>query len=122
MRRVAPFQLQNIHRVAFLSAHGGTWETFSSTSGTEKKGPDNQFPEIEKTNPNTIITKEDLEKEVLLAAQNGFAVDYEEEFKGQVCVGAPCLEKMPDLLAPYGWSHPRVVCYPRKIFKKLPKR
>ena len=46
-----PFQLQNIHRVTFLPAHGGTWETFSSTSGTEEKDQDNQFPEIEKTNP-----------------------------------------------------------------------
>ena len=48
---------------------------------------------LKKLTPNTIITKEDLEKEVLLAAQNGFAVDYEEEFKGQVCVGAPVLGK-----------------------------
>ena len=48
---------------------------------------------LKKLTPNTIITKGDLEKEVLLAAQNGFAVDYEEEFKGQVCVGAPVLAK-----------------------------
>ena len=92
MRRVAPFQLQNIHRVAFLLAHGSTRETFSSTSGTEEKDQDNQFPEIEKTNPQYDHHQRRFRKRSI-AAQNGFAVDYEEEFKGQVCVGAPVLGK-----------------------------
>jgi DNA-binding IclR family transcriptional regulator len=53
---------------------------------------------LEKFTPNTITTKEGLEKEVLKAAQDGYAVDYEEEFKGQVCVGAPVLGKNAKLI------------------------
>ena len=75
---------------------------------------------LKRLTANTIVTKEGLEKEVSLAVQNGFAVDYEEEFKGQVCVGAPVLGKMPPLLVPCGWSHPRAGC-PKKSFRNSPK-
>jgi DNA-binding IclR family transcriptional regulator len=53
---------------------------------------------LKKFTPHTITTKEGLEKEVLKAAQDGYAVDYEEEFKGQVCVGAPVLGKNAKLI------------------------
>ena len=53
---------------------------------------------LKRLTANTIVTKEGLEKEVSLAVQNGFAVDYEEEFKGQVCVGAPVLGKNASLV------------------------
>ena len=53
---------------------------------------------LKRLTANTIVTKEGLEKEVTLAVQNGFAVDYEEEFKGQVCVGAPVLGKNASLV------------------------
>ena len=53
---------------------------------------------LKKLTANTIITKQELEKEVLVAAQNGFAIDYEEEFIGQVCVGAPVLGKNAKLV------------------------
>ena len=53
---------------------------------------------LEKFTPQTITTREGLEQEVLQAAQDGYAVDYEEEFKGQVCVGAPVLGKNAKLI------------------------
>ena len=53
---------------------------------------------LKKFTPQTITTKQDLEREVLKAAQDGYAVDYEEEFKGQVCVGAPVLGKNAKLI------------------------
>ena len=53
---------------------------------------------LNKLTPNTITTKEGLEKEILKASQDGYAVDYEEEFKGQVCVGAPVLGKNAKLI------------------------
>ena len=46
-----PFSFRISTGLRFSSAHGGSWETFSSTSGTEEKDQDNQFPEIEKINP-----------------------------------------------------------------------
>ena len=53
---------------------------------------------LEPFTPHTITSKEILEKEVMQAAQNGYAVDYEEEFKGQVCVGSPVLGKNAKLI------------------------
>ena len=53
---------------------------------------------LKRLTANTIVTKEGLKQEVSLAVQNGFAVDYEEEFKGQVCVGAPVLGKNASLV------------------------
>ena len=53
---------------------------------------------LKKFTSHTITTTEALDKEVLKAAQEGYAVDYEEEFKGQVCVGAPVLGKNAKLI------------------------
>lgn len=53
---------------------------------------------LEKLTPSTITTPEELEKEVRQAGQNGYAVDYEEEIKGQVCVGAPVLGRNAKLV------------------------
>ena len=68
--------------VCFL--HSSTRKTFSGTLEIKKS---QDYGWISCTTPQTITTKQDLEREVLKAAQDGYAVDYEEEFKGQVCVG-----------------------------------
>ena len=68
-------------------------ESFSCSFGPEEKDQDNQFSEIEKVNPQYNHHQRRFGKRGITSRQNGFAVDYEEEFKGQVCVGAPVLGK-----------------------------
>ena len=70
---------------------------------------------LKRLTANTIITKEGLEKEVSLAVQNGFAVDYEEEFKGQVCVGAPAFGKNASLVGSVWLVAPTRAGCPKKI-------
>lgn len=99
-------QCEGLHPFSFRISTGLRFSLHTAAPGklflahleTKKRSKLINSLKLKKLTPNTIITKEDLEQEVLLAAQNGFAVDYEEEFKGQVCVGAPVLGKNAGLV------------------------
>ena len=99
-------QCEGLHPFSFRISTGLRFSLHTAAPGklflahleTKKRSKLINSLKLKKLTPNTIITKEELEQEVLLAAQKGFAVDYEEEFKGQVCVGAPVLGKNAGLV------------------------
>lgn len=99
-------QCEGLHPFSFRISPGLRFSLHTAAPGklflahleTKKRNKIMDGLKLNKLTPNTITTKEGLEKEILKASKDGYAVDYEEEFKGQVCVGAPVLGKNAKLI------------------------
>ena len=119
-------QCEGLHPFSFRISPGLRFSLHTAAPGklflahleTKKRNKIMDGLKLNKLTPNTITTKEGLEKEILKASQDGYAVDYEEEFKGQVCVGAPVLGKNAKLIGSSGSSLRPAGC-PKVKFQKL---
>lgn len=105
---------------------GGTYDMYCSAPGKAYlafSAPDliEEYlkNDLKQRTPNTITEREDLERELKEIRKNGYAVDNEEFSKGILCVSAPVLDYMGNVLGAVGCSMPTAYYDMNKVLQEI---